>query len=224
VEPSEFVDWLNCPGPDVDEGWTDRVLRLLSEICRRLPRAVLFPDGLLATHGGIPLQDRWQSLVTLEAFHHPRTLDDFTWTRAAEVPIRRGWQFAPDRRHRSSDFDYGWRDLEGFAQAVAPIFPVRRVVRGHDHVAGGSHRPEGYKSIPLLTLNAFGFDYLTNETAKYRDSLALGVAVRDQLPAVEQVPVPQDQRAAIYGEPPSIDGQENEQLDPKFAVAALQNP
>ncbi len=201
VAPSEFVDWLNAPGPDVDQVRTDRILRLLAEICRRLPRAVLFPDGLLATHGGVPLADRWPSLVSLEAFHHPRTLDDFTWTRAAEAPLRRGWQYAPDKRMRSSDFDYGWRDLEGFAKAVAPVFPVRRVVRGHDHVAGGSQRPAGYDAVPVLTLNAFGFDYLSNDTAIYRDSVTLGRAVKDQLPEVHEVPVPPAQRAAIYGAP-----------------------
>jgi hypothetical protein len=52
----------------------------------------------------------------------------------------------------------------------------------------------------VLTLNAFGFDYLSNDTANYRDFVTLGKAVRDQLPEVEAVPVPPDQRAAIYGQ------------------------
>ncbi len=199
VHPSEFVDWLNAGSPDLNQVKADRILRLLAEICRRLPRAVVFPDGLLATHGGVPLADRWASLVSLEAFHHPRVLDDFTWTRAAEVPIRRGWQYAPDKRARSSDFDYGWRDLEGFVKAVEPVMTIRRVVRGHDHVAGGAEQPKGYQAVPLLTLNAFGFDYLSNDTARYRQTLALGRAAPGALPDVLQVPVPLDQYHAIYG-------------------------
>jgi hypothetical protein len=75
------------------------------------------------------------------------------------------------------------------------------VVRGHDHVAGGSQRPAGYDAVPVLTLNAFGFDYLSNDTAIYRDSVTLGRAVKDQLPEVHEVPVPPAQRAAIYGAP-----------------------
>ncbi len=199
VHPSEFVDWLNSGGGGIDQARADRTIRLLSEICRRLPRAVLFPDGLLATHGGVPLADRWASLTSLEAFHHPRALDDFTWTRAAEAPIRRGWQFDPERRARSSDFDYGWRDLEGFAKAVESVFPVKRVVRGHDHVAGGAAIPVRYQAVPLLTLNAFGFDYLTNDPSRYRDTLALGRAVAGALPEVIQVPVPRDQHGLVFG-------------------------
>lgn len=204
VDPSEFVDWLNSPGPEIDQARTDRILCLLSAICKRLPRAVLFPDGLLATHGGIPLEDRWATLVNMEAFHHDRTLADFTWTRAAESPIKRGWQHSPEKRARSSDFEYGWRDLEGFAKAVKNVFPVQRMVRGHDHVAGGSNFPEGYLAVPVLTLNAFGFDYLTNQTSKYRNSLALGVGVIDQLPHVEDVPVAINQRNLFYGTNPLV--------------------
>lgn len=199
VQPAEFVDWLNAGADGVDQSRADRIILLLAEICRRLPRAVLFPDGLLATHGGIPLADRWPTLTSIEAFHHPRVLDDFTWTRAAEAPLRRGWQYAAEKRLRSSDFDYGWRDLEGFAKAVEPVLPVRRVVRGHDHVAHGAEIAKGYEAVPVLTLNAFGFDYLTNDPARYRDTLTLGRAVRDALPEVVRVPVPRDQYDSIYG-------------------------
>ena len=200
VHPSEFVDWLNNPSPGLDQARTDHVVRILAEICRRLPRAVLFPDGLLATHGGVPLQDRWTSLVSLEAFHHPRVLADFTWTRAAEVPMRLGWKYSPEKRLSSSDFDFGFRDLEGFAKAVAGVFPVKRIVRGHDHVKGGHELPEGYEAVPVLTLNAFGFDYITNSTKNYRPSVTLGIANTGQLPTTEEVPVPNDQYRAIYGE------------------------
>lgn len=198
VDPSEFVDWLNAPPPHVTQDQARAWGRLLIDICRRLPRAVLFPEGTLATHGGVPLEDRWPHLKNMEAFHHERALADFTWTRAASVPLRKGWKYAPDKRARSSDFDYGYRDLEGFCKAAAEVFNIKRVVRGHDHVAEGSEKPEGYDNVPVLTINGFGFDYLTNSVHKYRTTLALGVFVPGELPRVEQVPFSREDYDALY--------------------------
>ena len=194
VEPAEFVDWLNARAGDME--WSDRVLTLLNAICARLPRAALFPDGLLATHGGVPLADQWANMTALEHFEDARVLEDFTWTRPADAPRRRGWQYAPERRKRSSDFEFGWRDLQEFAIVFEGLFPVRRVVRGHDHVAGGWACPDAYQqAVPLLTLNGFGFDHLTNSVEKYREHLVLGVYERDQLPRVEKVFLEQQGRA-----------------------------
>jgi Calcineurin-like phosphoesterase len=198
VIPSEFSDWLNEESGDFPLEAKRPWGRLFIDVCMRLPRAVLFPDGLLATHGGVPLEDRWGMLKSIEALHHPKTLGDFTWTRAAAVPLRRGWKLDPARRLTSSAFDFGYRDLEGFVNAVRDIFPVKRVIRGHDHVEGGAERPEGYETIPVLTLNGFGFDYLSNSVATYRESLALGVQVEGDLPRVEAVPIPPGAHNLVY--------------------------
>lgn len=198
VDPSEFIDWLNAPSEGVTPQQATTWGRLLVDICRRLPRAVLFPDGTLATHGGVPLEDRWADLKNMEAFHHQRALDDFTWTRATSMPHKKGWKYAPDKRARSSDFEFGYKDLEGFCKATADVFSVKRVVRGHDHVAEGAERPEGYDNAPVLTINGFGFDYLSNSAQKYRADLALGVFVPGKLPRIEQVPFSPEDYAAIY--------------------------
>jgi hypothetical protein len=209
VIPAEFVDWLNessdeAPGA-IREAWG----RLFIDVTERLPRAALFPDGLLATHGGVPLEDRWHTLMSMEAFHSKRTLEDFTWTRIASgVAVRKGWKYDPNRRANSSAFDLGYRDVEGFARAVADVLPVRRIVRGHDHVEGGAEHAEGYDAVPVLTLNGFGFDHLTNSTRKYTSHLALGVYIANELPRVDRVEVPDRSRAVIY--PPSHPG---EQID-----------
>lgn len=188
VDPSEFAGWLNAPPADVTAAQAKAWGRLLIDVCRRLPRAVLFPEGTLATHGGIPLGDRWDHLKNMEAFHHERALGDFTWTRASSMPFKAGWKYAPERRARSSDFEFGYKDLEGFCKATADVFNVKRLVRGHDHVAEGAEVPEGYDNVPVLTLNGFGFDYLSNSFQKYRPAFALGVFVPGELPRVEQVP------------------------------------
>lgn len=199
VIPSEFASWLNEPSAE----WTPKQLEdwgtLFVDVCAHLPRAALFSDGLLATHGGIPLEDRWKTLKNIEAFNHPRTLDDFTWTRAASEPKRAGWMYDPDKRKRSSDFEFGYQDFNKFCQSVAEVFPVKRVVRGHDHVEFGAQILKEYIEYPVLTLNGFGFDYLTNSVKKYRP-LALGVAVLNELPRVDQVSFSAQDYDDIYGQ------------------------
>lgn len=198
VEPAEFADYLNAP----QDGITPQQLgdwgKLFVSICRRLPRAVLFADGLLATHGGVPLQDRWETLKTLEAFHHERCLGDFTWSRATKYPSKLGWKYDPERRLRSSDFEFGYKDLDGFCKAVEEVFPVKCIVRGHDHVENGFEIPPNYRNIPLLTINGFGFNHSSNSVASYREKLALGVGVSGQLPRVEEVAYLSEEHSGVY--------------------------
>jgi hypothetical protein len=189
VEPAEFVDYLNglIPSP-LQESELTEYGRLFIDICERLPRAILFPSGLLATHGGIPLEDRWQYLKTMESLNHKRCLEDFTWTRASKVPTKKGWKYDPQRRTYSSSFEYGYRDLEGFCKAVENFFPVKSLVRGHDHVEGGYEIPEEFSAIPVLTLNGFGFHHLSNAFSSYRTKLIIGLSKNGDFPKVVQIP------------------------------------
>jgi len=185
VEPAEFVDFLNG---ETDSGIQGSDLTawgcLFIDICERLPRALLFKSGLLATHGGVPLEDRWPYLKTPEALHHKRCLGDFTWTRAAKVPTKKGWKYDPQRRVYSSSFEYGYKDLEGFCKSVESFFPVKFLVRGHDHVEGGFEIPKEYSAIPVLTLNGFGFHHLSNSFSSYRESLVYGLSENGNFPEV----------------------------------------
>lgn len=198
VEPAEFVDYLNTPQDALSPQQLEGLGKLFIDICRRLPRAVLFQDGLLVTHGGVPLQDRWDTLKTLEAFHHERTLGDFTWTRATSWPSKAGWKYDPARRATSSAFEFGHQDLDGFCKAVESVFPVKRVVRGHDHVGNGFEITASYKNTPLMTINGFGFHYLTNSVANYRQKLVLCVGITGQLPRIEEVDYLPEEHAGVY--------------------------
>jgi hypothetical protein len=188
VEPAEFVDYLNgvIPSPLPQSELTEWGC-LFIDVCERLPRAILFPSGLLATHGGIPLEDRWPYLKTMESLNHKRCLGDFTWTRATKVPAKKGWKYDPQRRLYSSSFEYGYKDFEGFCKTVEPIFPVKYLVRGHDHVAGGLEMPVEYKSAPLLTINGFGFGHLTNSYEDYRPTLVLASINNGSMPKVTEI-------------------------------------
>lgn len=188
VEPAEFVDYLNG---ELETHLTPEELvrwgQLFVDVCDRLPRALIFESGLMAAHGGIPLEDRWPFLKTFEALQHPRCLGDFTWTRATRAPFKKGWKFDAPRRAYSSSFEFGYRDFEGFCNAVAGLFKVRGLVRGHDHVAGGHESPAEYAETPLLTINGFGFNYLNNSYALYRNSLVIAVSEDGEMPRVVEV-------------------------------------
>ena len=193
VQPAEFVDWLNARGPE-RRPWGE----LFVDVCKRLPRAVLFPDGLLATHGGIPLGDRWSDLVTQEALQHPRVLDDFTWTRSATVPRRKGYMHC-HKRAFSSSYEYGHRDFADFCEAVKTVLPVQRIIRGHDHVGGGWEQPKEYGGDGLTTITGFGFNPTTSGMSNYRKSLTLGYlppGKGEQLRSLE-VPVREEDRSAF---------------------------
>jgi hypothetical protein len=213
VHPAEFVDWLNAT--DIaSEDESEREVRmawgrLFVSICERLPRALLFPSGLLATHGGIPLPDRWDDLLSLEALEDPRVLEDFTWTRAATVPKRVGFRHDLARRARSSDFEYGWKDFEEFCQVISRIEgvpPVSRIVRGHDHVAAGWEQPHQYPGSSLLTTNGFGFHHLTNSTQNYRATLTMGRVADARTADIVRVEVEYapEEHQALYPPPMTV--------------------
>lgn len=196
IEPAEFVAWLNTPPEGYKSEQVQAWGRLFLDIAARLPRAMLFNDGLLATHGGVPLADRWPFLKTMEAFHHTRCLDDFTWSRLVNYPKRVGW--TTERRQNSSDFGLGYLDLEGFCQTAQSVFPVSRVVCGHEHIENGWEKPDCYKKIPVLKINGFGFDYLNNSVSKYRTSIVIGIGKSGQLPKVENVPFSPEEYSGVY--------------------------
>lgn len=188
VEPAEFVDYLNG---ELETTLTSEELvtwgQLFVDVCDQLPRALIFESGLIAAHGGIPLEDRWPYLKTFEALQHKRCLGDFTWTRATRAPFKKGWKFDAPRRAYSSSFEFGYRDFKGFCNAVAGLFTVQGLVRGHDHVAGGYETLAEYAETPLLTINGFGFNYLSNSYALYRNSLVIAVSEGGEMPGVVEV-------------------------------------
>ena len=203
VDPAEFVEWLNEPGDGITPAQTKTWGTLFVDVTRRLPRAMLFKDGLLATHGGIPLKDRWPTLKGFESFHHPQALTDFTWTRVAEKPTS-----ALRKPGTSDNCEAGVMDVEGFCKAAQSFFPVKRLVRGHDHIdeTGYLFQPK-HKNIPVLTINGFGtrqsFRIPEGQVKWYAQKLILGVLdSREQLPRIEEVPYRPEEHEGIGGYAP----------------------
>ena len=195
VSPSEFSEFLNSSeNAETLVQWG----KLFVNVVSMLPRALLFPDGLLATHGGVPLGDRFSALDSLDSLNQADCLEDFTWTRAVPYPRRLGWKIDTERRLRSSAFEFGYEDLWQFCEVVRPFYDVARLVRGHDHVPDALDIPEQYKKTPLMTLNGFGFDYLTCTPQTYRPSLLWAEYLPGEEPRIHSIGVDPVQYRSFY--------------------------
>jgi hypothetical protein len=166
VDPGEFAAQLNARGAEQPE-----MLRLgrlfMRLVADYLPRALLFPDGTLVSHAGFPLRDLWPDLRAARDFESPRALQDFAWTRMSDRLPRK----QPNRSSRGSEF--GYEDLAEFCRHAETLLdrPVRRLVRGHDHIAEPDRvsYPAKYAAAPILTLNSMSWTLP-------RETLAAGYA------------------------------------------------
>ena len=146
VSPSDFADFLNA---NLAHEWLVRAGKLAVRLFADAPRALFFPDGLLAAHGGVPLADLHAELLATGDWNDPRCLSDFVWTRAHPKARRK----MPNRASRGSQF--GYEDLAAFCEVAAALGrPVTHMVRGHDHVDERWAVPPAYARHPLLTTNA----------------------------------------------------------------------
>jgi hypothetical protein len=122
--------------------------------CAGRPKAVFLPDGTLVAHGGFPHIDAQKEIATLADLARPKCIDDFLWARIAEsARVKR-----PNRGSRGHEF--GWDTFSQFCKLAAERLelPVRRLVRGHDHVTDRWQEYPEYadNGVPVLTLNAMG--------------------------------------------------------------------
>ena len=146
VSPSDFADFLNA---NLAHEWLVRAGKLAVRLFADAPRALFFPDGLLAAHGGVPLADLHAELLASGDWNDPRCLSDFVWTRAHPKARRK----MPNRASRGSQF--GHEDFAAFCEVAAALGrPVTHMVRGHDHVDDRWAVPPAYARHPLLTTNA----------------------------------------------------------------------
>jgi hypothetical protein len=184
-------------------------------LVERLPRALLFPEGLLATHGGMPHTDLQKEGAAiededsyLEWLSSEACLKDFTWTRMTRYPKR-----YPDRH--STGCQYGFKDFEAFCDLKPAFFAPTAIVTGHEHAEGGADTRPTYVKYPALTLLGQGFDDLLNRNSaafytQYRDMLRLGRGVPGHAPEVIDVPVDREDLLAVYSEQLAVAGYTSE--------------
>jgi hypothetical protein len=191
VSPAEFLSTLNTN--DEMQSFRHWLGDFFVQLTKKLPRALLFPDGLLATHGGFPLTDRHADGAAAASetdymnwLGSDGCLEDFTWTRIHRAPKK-----LPDRHSRGSQ--YGFKDFEAFCSLKPEYFPVKRMITGHEHPAGGHLVHASYAINPAMTLVGLGFDEMrqskTERYRQYRDTLSIAQGRRDELPEVIAIPI-----------------------------------
>ncbi len=200
--PAESTEDFNR---DAGAGLRGRSGDFFIRLTNLLPRALLFPDGLLATHGGMPhtdLQKRAADILDEGAFldwlNSDECLRDFTWNRISRYPRKQ-----PDRH--SSGPQYGYRDFEAFCDLTRQWFPVTAMVTGHEHAEGGADTNPTYEKHPVLTLLGQGFDDTIDRGSKsfyvqYREVLRMGRGRTGSAPDVMDVPVIHADVAIVYRE------------------------
>ena len=180
VYPAEFSDQLNQTG----QLWFGHALQSL---VTSLPRALLWPDGVLLTHGGMPHTDLQKQLPegankeeVMCWLNQDASLRDFTWTRICRYKMK-----FPNRT--SSGSQYGYEDFAGFCSRTAAHFPVRALVTGHEHPEGGVDEHASWTVHPALTLSGFAFG----------DSFNPATYLDDYLPAIPFAQLKQNERPAV---------------------------
>lgn len=192
VLPSDFTDWLNA---NREDEWTVRLGKLIVEFFQRAPRAIFFPDGLLATHGGIPHTDLHSELEETGNWNDPRNLQDFVWTRAHPRARKR----IPNRTSRGCE--YGYQDFEAFCELATRLGrPVERMIRGHDHIEERFAVPPAYAKNPVLTINTLSHRLPREIFGEYERVPVIARHLSGELPEVYRLHVPPELINQLYPE------------------------
>ncbi|MEO5580094.1 MAG: metallophosphoesterase, partial [Gemmatimonadaceae bacterium] len=195
VSPSDFSDFLN---EHLSHEWIGRAGKLAVRMVADAPRALFFPDGLLAVHGGFPLTDLHEGLAETADWNDPRCLLDFVWTRAHPKARKK----IPNRVSRGSQF--GHDDFAAFCALSETLGrPVTHMVRGHDHVEERYEIYPSYSRTPVLTTVALSRRLGRELFGPYVRIPTIARWIRGSLPQVYRLHVPERLIRACYPEEPA---------------------
>lgn len=192
VSPSDFSDFLN---ENLAHEWIGRAGKLAVRVASAAARALFFPDGLLAVHGGFPLADLHQRLAETGDWNDPQCLSDFVWTRAHP----RARKKLPNRASRGSQ--YGYDDFRAFcALSVSLGRPVTHMIRGHDHVDERFEIYSAYAATPVLTTVALSRRLDRELFGAFARVPTIARWVKGALPQVHRLHIPESQIRSCYAE------------------------
>jgi hypothetical protein len=195
VTPSDFADFLNA---NLAHEWIERAGKVAVRLFERAPRAIFFPDGLLAAHGGFPLVDLHPRLAETRDWNDPACLSDFVWTRAHPKARKK----LPNRFSRGSQF--GYEDFAAFCSLSASLGrSVTHMVRGHDHVEERYEAYPAYRAYPVLTTVALSRRLSRESFGPYERVPTLAQFVDGMLPIVYRLHIPGELIRDVYPEPVS---------------------
>ena len=188
VSPCEFSEWLNAPAQRTNP-LARKLGKLTVDLVERSPRALFFRDGLLAAHGGVPLPDVWDTLVTANDLNDATCLQDFVWTR----PHHRRKRTIPNRSKKGAGL--GYEDFDGFCELADRLFrfPVRWMIRGHDHVDSVERFAsfDAYRKHPLLTINTLCYRLYRENLGAYVHAPCIAKHVPGGRPEIHCLRIPE---------------------------------
>jgi hypothetical protein len=192
VSPSDFSDFLN---ENLAHEWIGRAGKLAVRIAADAPRALFFPDGLLAAHGGFPLRDLHERLAQSGDWNDPQCLIDFVWTRAHP----RARKKLPNRSTRGSQF--GYEDFAAFCDVTATLGrPVTHMIRGHDHVEERYEIYPAYTRTPMLTTVALSRRLARELFGPFVRVPTVARWIRGSLPQAYRLHIPEEHIRRCYPE------------------------
>lgn len=128
VTPQQFTEYLNA----VDDSLIGSLMSEFIKVIKLLPLGLVLPNGLLATHGGVPsrpdrsVKNIWEGLS-------PQQIKALIAERRSEFQRNRfvgelsaGSKISPE---------FSWVEIINFSHAVESAYGVviRSMLRGHDH-------------------------------------------------------------------------------------------
>lgn len=192
VSPSDFAEFLN---EHLAHEWIGRAGKLAVRIAANAPRALFFPDGLLAVHGGFPLRDLHERLRETADWNDPQCLLDFVWTRAHA----RARKKLPNRSSRGSQF--GYEDFAAFCELSAGLGrPVTHMIRGHDHVEDRYEMSPAYARTPVLTTVALSRRLAREMFGPFIRIPTIARWIRGSVPQVHRLHIPEELIRRCYPE------------------------
>ena len=201
VEQGDYVCGLNAllqPDAQADPDQL-KVGRLAARFFAELSRALVLPDGTFLTHAGFPHTD------LIDQIQRPGDLDrddcrqDFAWLRISESSRRK----QPNRGNKGCEF--GYEDFSRFCTQVGKVLqqPVRRMIRGHDHIIQRYRLHQSYREHPVVTLNTMcrllDGEVILGDRGPIRACIA---RLRPgELPQVHRLPIPDAEVERAYPKP-----------------------
>ena len=195
VLPSEFVDWLNKP-PEECAGIAERLGKTLIKLYEYAPAALFLPGGTFAAHGGMPHCDLHKDITDPASLNSIDCVTDFIWTRVS----RNSKHKEPNRLTRGCEF--GYEDFYAFCKLVTERldFPVKHMVRGHDHIEDRHQLHKRCNDYRMLTINNMSHrmegEYFWN--GGYVRPPCLARYVPDHLPEVHLLKIPEEVVTKFY--------------------------
>lgn len=190
VSPADFVEFLNSnENPLVRE-----VGQFAVDFFAAAPRAIFLPDGLIVTHGGVPLGSRTPGLKQRGDLESQECLQDFVWTRAHE----RARKKIPNPTSKTSEF--GFEDFSAFCDVATNVLgiPAKRIIRGHDHYEAGHSIYERWTRNQCVTINTLSRRLDGDSFGPFERTPCVARWYPDTAPEIHQLTIPASIIRAYY--------------------------